>query len=319
MANGGINDQIEGGFYRYSVDKAWMIPHFEKMLYTNAELLSDYAKAYKITKDRFYKKQIDEITTFVDERFLNEGLLYSASDADSKVGKRKEEGAYFVFEYDKTKKFLEKSGFKNTKDILSYFNITPKGNFEKAQTNPYLTTKKEPKDIKNIKKVLQQLREQKEYPFIDYKILTAWNAMYISALFEANHNKQALFLLDTLVKKLYVDATIQAIKRYKEHNILIILGGDDKGVSLNPLFELMIPLHVKIFAIGSNTDKIVKLAHNINKEVEACYELENAMNIIQKEHTKDTTVLLSPAAASLDQFSSYAQRGELFKELALKD
>ncbi len=55
MANGGIYDQIEGGFYRYSVDKRWMIPHFEKMLYTNAELLSAYSKAYDMTGEEFYK------------------------------------------------------------------------------------------------------------------------------------------------------------------------------------------------------------------------------------------------------------------------
>jgi len=115
-----------------------------------------------------------------------------------------------------------------------------------------------------------------------------------------------------------VDATIEALKRYKNEEILIILGGDDKGVSLDPLFATLKPLHVKIFAIGSNTDKLVKLAHTINKNIEACYELEIAMELIQKEHTTKTIALLSPAAASLDQFSSYAERGELFKKLALR-
>lgn len=114
-----------------------------------------------------------------------------------------------------------------------------------------------------------------------------------------------------------VDATIEALKRYKNEEILIILGGDDKGVSLDPLFEVILPLHVKIFAIGSNTDKIVKLSKNIGKKIEACYELEIAMKLIQKEHSTKTVAILSPAAASLDQFNSYAERGELFKKLAL--
>ena len=125
MAKGGIYDQIEGGFYRYSVDEKWMIPHFEKMLYTNAELLSAYAKAYRITKDIFYKNIVDEMIAFTKIRFENNGLLYSASDADSLVGNEKEEGAYFVFEYEQTKTHLIENGYndKDIKIILSYFNI----------------------------------------------------------------------------------------------------------------------------------------------------------------------------------------------------
>jgi len=132
---------------------------------------------------------------------------------------------------------------------------------------------------------------------------------------EFKDNKGRTWVDDT--KGTNVDATIEALKRYKDENLLLILGGDDKGVSLDPLFACLEPLHVKIFAIGSNTDKIVKLATTIGKEVLACYELEKAMELIHKEHTNSTLVLLSPAAASLDQFSSYAARGDLFKKLAL--
>ncbi|MBL0687323.1 MAG: UDP-N-acetylmuramoyl-L-alanine--D-glutamate ligase [Sulfurospirillum sp.] len=114
-----------------------------------------------------------------------------------------------------------------------------------------------------------------------------------------------------------VDATIEAFKRYKDKKILSILGGDDKGVSLDPLFAMLKSLHVKIFAIGSNTDKLVNLSHKIGKEVKACYKLEKAMSLVQKEHSSQTIVLFSPAASSLDQFSSYVSRGELFKKLAL--
>jgi len=132
---------------------------------------------------------------------------------------------------------------------------------------------------------------------------------------EFTDNQGRVWVDDT--KGTNVDATIEALKRYKDENLLLILGGDDKGVSLEPLFEVIKPLHVKIFAIGSNTDKIVALAHKIDKEVIACYELRKAMELIQVEHTKKSIALLSPAAASLDQFSSYAARGDLFKKLAL--
>jgi len=138
----------------------------------------------------------------------------------------------------------------------------------------------------------------------------------IHKLEEFQDSKERVWVNDT--KGTNVDATIEAFKRYKNENILSILGGDDKGVSLDPLFEVLKPLHVKIFAIGSNTDKIVQLATKIGKEVVACYTLETAMELIQKEHTTDTIALLSPAAASLDQFSSYAARGELFKDFALR-
>ncbi len=112
-----------------------------------------------------------------------------------------------------------------------------------------------------------------------------------------------------------LDATLEAIKRYKNKNLLLILGGDDKGVDLTPLFDMLRPLNVTVFAIGSNTEKIVNFCHNINKTVLACVYLEKAVMEIKKLHTQHTIALLSPAAASLDQFKSYEHRGDLFKKL----
>ena len=115
-----------------------------------------------------------------------------------------------------------------------------------------------------------------------------------------------------------LDATVEAVKRYEDRNLILILGGDDKGVDLTPLFDMLIPLHVEVFAIGSNTDKIVNFCNKIGKTVTASYKLKEAMEKIQKIHTTNRVVLLSPAASSLDQFSSYIARGNLFKELANK-
>lgn len=212
MANGGIYDQIEGGFYRYSVDKKWMIPHFEKMLYTNAELLSSYSKAYMITKDKFYKDIVDGIINFTKERFENQNLLYSASDADSLVGKEKEEGAYFVFSYDEVEKFLEKKNYSKNEiaKVIKYFNITFEGNFESGLNNSYLSKDTSLKNLEKVKKDLKELRSTKEYPFIDNKVLTSWNSMYISSLFESgkideNNSKKAIVLLDNILEKLYIN------------------------------------------------------------------------------------------------------------------
>lgn len=215
MAKGGIYDQIEGGFYRYSVDEKWMIPHFEKMLYTNAELLSAYSKAYTITGDLFYKNIIDGIASFTKERFEKDNLLFSASDADSLIHGKKEEGAYFVFDYAEVLNYLNKKNYskEEIEKILKYFHITFEGNFENGLTNPYLTTNDIPSNLKKVKADLKYLRSLKSYPFTDYKILTSWNAMYISSLFDAGitdikYSQNAIKLLDSLIDKLYVNNTL---------------------------------------------------------------------------------------------------------------
>ncbi len=114
-----------------------------------------------------------------------------------------------------------------------------------------------------------------------------------------------------------VDATLEALKRYENREILLILGGDDKGVSLDRLFDALKPLHVKIYAIGSNSDKITSMSKTIGKEVHNCKYLKDAISLIKKSHTQKSVALLSPAASSLDQFSSYAQRGDEFMKSAL--
>lgn len=114
-----------------------------------------------------------------------------------------------------------------------------------------------------------------------------------------------------------VDATIEALKRYKDDEILIVLGGDDKGVDLQELFDFMKPLHVTVFAIGSNTERLATFAQKEGIKLYKCFVIEEAMKHIHAVHTAQSVALLSPAAASLDQFKSYAHRGDRFKELAL--
>jgi UDP-N-acetylmuramoylalanine--D-glutamate ligase len=129
---------------------------------------------------------------------------------------------------------------------------------------------------------------------------------------ELHDAKDRLWINDT--KGTNVDATIEALKRYANHEIHIILGGDDKGVNLDALFEAMKPLHVKIYAIGSNTDKLVSLGLEYKIPAEAHYYLHKAIKAIDLVLDKNGVGLLSPAASSLDQFSSYIERGEKFME-----
>jgi UDP-N-acetylmuramoylalanine--D-glutamate ligase len=112
-----------------------------------------------------------------------------------------------------------------------------------------------------------------------------------------------------------VDATIQALKSYKEKKIYLILGGDDKGADLAFLFEELKKYDVEICCIGSNTDKLHSLARKVNVTSYPLKTLEKAVASISQKLTLDEVALLSPAAASLDQFSSYKHRGEDFKKL----
>ena len=203
MACGGIYDQIEGGFYRYSVDAMWQVPHFEKMLYTNAELLESYSKLFRITHNPLYKETVEGIVHAMNERFLHEGLYFSASDADSEG----EEGKYFVFIYDQALEALVDKGLSTREalDILAYYNITKEGNFEHHATNPYVTTKPCPVHLEMAKKVLKDLRARVHYPFIDTKVLTSWNALFIRGLLEAGEkvdSKYTVMALDTLERLL---------------------------------------------------------------------------------------------------------------------
>ncbi|QKF64118.1 UDP-N-acetylmuramoyl-L-alanine--D-glutamate ligase [Campylobacter corcagiensis] len=134
---------------------------------------------------------------------------------------------------------------------------------------------------------------------------------------EEFHDKfSRLWVNDT--KATNLDACLKAVDRYKDKKIYLILGGDDKGVDLTPLFENFKNLNLEIYAIGSSVDKIMTLSNKFGYKAYKSDILENAVNEISKSLKLGEVALLSPACASLDQFSSYAQRGDKFKECVLK-
>jgi UDP-N-acetylmuramoylalanine--D-glutamate ligase len=114
-----------------------------------------------------------------------------------------------------------------------------------------------------------------------------------------------------------LDATVQAILAYQDRPLSLILGGDDKGVDLTPLFEMLQGRDLHIYTIGKNEPKLLELSQKFELNATACQTLELACAKIKAEGETNRTVLLSPAAASLDQFSSYSERGEKFKKFAL--
>ncbi|MDT0605645.1 thioredoxin domain-containing protein [Croceitalea rosinachiae] len=195
MAYGGIYDQVGGGFSRYSVDTKWHVPHFEKMLYDNGQLISLYAKAYAITKNPLYKKVVEETIAFVQEELSDEnGGYYSSLDADSlNESGELEEGAFYVWTREELEQLLG-SDFEIFKD---YYNINSYGEWEE---NYVLIRDKSDKEISekhhisiavlNEKlneslEILKEERNNRPKPRLDDKILTSWNGLMLKGLTDA--------------------------------------------------------------------------------------------------------------------------------------
>jgi uncharacterized protein YyaL (SSP411 family) len=223
IAYGGINDQISGGFSRYAVDEKWHIPHFEKMLYDNAQLVSLYSKAYLKEENDLYKNTVIETLNFIkDELTAENGAFYSSLDADSKnsLGEN-EEGAFYGWKEAELKQLL-KNDFSLFKD---FYNINDFGFWEKdtyvlirtqskvdfAAANK-ITLKALEDKIDNWKSTLNSARNKRIKPNLDDKILTSWNALMIQGYIDAYKAlgdkeylefalKNANFLIDHQLRK----------------------------------------------------------------------------------------------------------------------
>ena len=191
MATGGIYDQIGGGFARYSVDGQWHVPHFEKMLYDNAQLVSLYAEAYQCLKLEPYVAVIKQTLDWVDREMTSpDGLFYSALDADSEGI----EGKFYVW----SKADFEAVVGANPL-LLDYFNVTEEGNWEEEHTNilrrnfsdetlmeKYNLSKADfEATVEGAKLKLLEKRAERIRPGLDDKCLTAWNAQIIKGLADA--------------------------------------------------------------------------------------------------------------------------------------
>ncbi|MFK7832738.1 MAG: thioredoxin domain-containing protein [Winogradskyella sp.] len=196
MANGGIYDQIGGGFSRYSVDQKWHVPHFEKMLYDNAQLVSLYSKAYQLTKNDNFKTIVTETLRFIDKDLTHaEGGFYSSIDAVSKNEEGKqEEGVFYTW----SKEELQNALGEDFDLFQTYYNINTIGKWENNQYILYKTQTDEEfvKDndlsladlnvkIEFWKSTLYQIRSLRKQPRTDDKILTSWNALMLKAYVDA--------------------------------------------------------------------------------------------------------------------------------------
>lgn len=215
MALGGIYDQLGGGFARYSTDENWRVPHFEKMLYDNAQLVSLYSHAYQHTKNPLYANVIRETLNFIEAELTSpEGVFYSSLDADTEGA----EGKYYVWTAAEIKSVLgNEAAF-----FMQYYNVTEEGNWEHGLNVLYCkpTTASETLSLADSERILKAkekllaVRVLREKPRLDDKILTAWNALMLSGYVHAYRAlgdekylitaiKTATFLLTKLISSQY--------------------------------------------------------------------------------------------------------------------
>ncbi|NYE58424.1 thioredoxin domain-containing protein [Carboxydothermus ferrireducens] len=251
MARGGIYDHVGYGFHRYSTDREWLVPHFEKMLYDNALLAYTYLEAYQATKKEKYARVAREVFTYVKRKMTSpEGGFYSAEDADSEGV----EGKYYVWTTDEVKKAL---GPEEGELFCRVYDITPEGNFEGKNIPNLIHTDLESMEVKvgksleeltdsldRMRQKLYQEREKRVLPHKDDKILTSWNGLMIAALAKGARVLQDQELLNMaqnaaefIFSKLRRDDG-RLLARYREGETAVLAYLDDYAFLIWGLIEL---------------------------------------------------------------------------------
>jgi len=227
MANGGIYDQLGGGFHRYSVDAEWLVPHFEKMLYDNALLSRIYLHSYLVTNNALYERVVEETLGYVVREMLSpEGGFYSTQDADSEG----EEGRFYTWtaaEIDAALPREDAALFK------AYYGVTEQGNFEgrnvlhvaqdelRVAENAEISLETLQASLKRSREILFNVREKRVKPGRDEKILTSWNGLMLRSFAEAaryldrpDYLQIAVNNAEFLLRNLYHDGRL--LRTYKD-------------------------------------------------------------------------------------------------------
>ena len=249
MARGGIYDHLGGGFHRYSVDAKWLVPHFEKMLYDNAQLLRIYCHAYKATREPLFKSVVEETATYLLREMLHcEGGFYSTQDADSEG----EEGKFFVWTEAEVMEIL---GPQDGAIFCRIYDVSEFGNFEEKNIlHPILTSEQASKYfdkdrgeidrlIAAAKRKLFNEREKRVKPFRDEKIITAWNGLVLSGLAETikispqrSYIDAAKQTMDFIFAKLFRDGFL--LHTYKDGQAKLLGFLDDYAFMAMGLLDL---------------------------------------------------------------------------------
>lgn len=193
ISRGGIYDHLGGGFARYSVDIFWKVPHFEKMLYDNAQLISLLSQAYRLSPKKEYAQTIRHTLGFISREMTSkEGGFFSSIDADSEG----EEGTFYVWTADEVRKGLNDERLADL--VTDYYQLTAAGNWEAGKNVFFakntvaayaaekgLDEEQLAKDLEKARKKLFDIRAKRPHPRLDEKIITSWNALMLEAYIEA--------------------------------------------------------------------------------------------------------------------------------------
>ncbi|MGP0075217.1 MAG: thioredoxin domain-containing protein [Bryobacteraceae bacterium] len=251
MANGGMHDQLGGGFHRYSVDERWFVPHFEKMLYDQAQLAISYLEAFQITHDPFYAKIARSTLDYVlRDMTAPEGGFYSAEDADSVIDpanpKEKGEGAFYVWSAAELEPYLK---------VASVYGVRRDGNVSEDPhgefTGKNILYLRESLDdateaeLGPVKAALLALRSKRVRPHLDDKILTAWNGLMISAfakgaqvLDDPRYLEAAQRAVGFILTRMYDGRSDILLRRYREGDAAIAGFLDDYAFFIAALLDL---------------------------------------------------------------------------------
>ena len=267
LCSKGIYDHVEGGIARYTVDEDWIIPHFEKMLYDNAQFVLLLSKYCKINSDNYFKEKLEQTIEFIKKNFINnEGFFGSAYDADSDG----EEGKYYVYSYNE---------IKDIENIEKFFEITPEGNWE----NKIILVEKQ-KPTKEILNKLLQIRSKRNKPFFDDKTQLDLNCLMISALISASEILQNNGYLE-LAEEFFLKIENKYIKNKIHHsystNIVFI---EDYAFLINAINDL---------SDKTMNFKYKDLAKKLTQEALSNFFLEDK-NIFQKNQKNSNDTFFEP-------------------------
>ena len=258
MRLGGIYDHVGFGFHRYSTDRQWLVPHFEKMLYDQALLAIAYSEAYQVTRKAFYAQTAREILTYIlRDLTASEGGFYSAEDADSEGV----EGRFYLWTLPQVQKILGKD---ETQTFGKIFNMDANGNFTSPEADHTggnnilhlqqrlpelagelgLSEKQLRRQLEKYRTQLFKARQKRVHPFKDDKILTDWNGLMIAALARAGqtlgepaYTASAVRAADFLLRKLRTENG-RLLKRYRNGNAGLPAHLDDYAFSVWGFLEL---------------------------------------------------------------------------------
>lgn len=289
MRLGGIWDHIGFGFHRYSTDKKWLLPHFEKMLYDQALLMMAYTEGWQVTKNPLFKQTVEEIALFIQNEMTdNEGGFYSAQDADSEG----EEGKFYVWNSDEVEQILEKNDADWFKKV---FNFKDGGNFKDEATGsytntniPHLLSELKGEDIGRFEQIRQALfnhRDKRIKPLLDDKILTDWNALMIAAFAKAGsvfrdkaYLQTAIKGFDFILKELFTSENL--LHRYRNGEASINGFADD--------YAFLIWSALELYEATLNQEYLNHATKFTDVFIEKFWDNENGAFFMTKEHDGQT-------------------------------